>query len=319
MYRDIQTQQKHCNLLFDDGGLGDCIGRLPAVKYCLDNHPHIFYHLWIPDYFVEFAKNCLSHYDKLTIRGFSQAKKYKEHFMARAFSRHDYNNLASHLTDNAFHVLVNKQVDLEDMNYIPLNLDKVDISKYNLPDKYVIMTTGYTATVREFYPHIINSITDYIRANGYEVVFLGKKITETGLKDNNSKAIKGNFNDKVDYSIGIDLIDKTTILEGAKVIANSKCIVGLDNGLLHLAGCTDTAIVGGFSSVEPKYRMPYRKNQLGWNYYPVVPPESVKCRFCQSNWTFTYNHDFKECYYKDVMCLKETTAEMYIEQLKKVL
>lgn len=319
MYREVHPELRHMNILFDNGGLGDCIARLPAVAYVVKHHKHIKFHLWVPDYFKDFAKNCLNGSD-LYIRGYSEQKKYKEHFLARAFSIHKYDNMASHLTDNAFHVLVNKDVGPEDMNYLRPDLSKVNIKKFKLPEKYVIMTSGFTAPAREMYPEVINELVSYIISKGYEVVWLGKKVTETGLspRDKNEKIV-GEFSKEIDYTKGINLIDKTSLLESCKIISQAKTIVGLDNGLLHLAGCTDIPIVGAFSSVEPKYRMPYRYDTLGWNYYPVVPPEDLKCRFCQSNWTFTYDHSFTHCYYKDYACLKQLKPELYIKELEKIL
>src|SRR5207245_757155 len=114
-------------------------------------------------------------------------------------------------------------------------------------------------------------------------------------------------------------INKTNLLESREIINKAKTIVGLDNGLLHIAGTTNIPIIGGFTTVEPKYRMPYRNNVLGYNYYPVVPPESLVCRFCQSNWTFTYEQDFKVCYYKDYLCIKQLSADLYIKELEKIL
>ena len=65
--------------------------------------------------------------------------------------------------------------------------------------------------------------------------------------------------------------------------------------------------------------MPYRHNELGWNCYPVVPPKSLSCRFCQSNWNLTFGHDFKYCFYDDYKCVKMLEADLYIEQLEHLL
>lgn len=313
MYREIQPYILQMNIMCDDGGLGDSIARLPAIKYVADQHKHIQQHLWIHSYFKDFAKNCLRD-TNVIVRGLNEEKKFKPR-LTRLFSKHLYNNMASHMTEHAFHVLVNKDVEPEYMNYIKPDLSKVNLIKFNLPKNYIVITTGFTAPSREMYAAYVNEICQYIKNRGYEIVFLGQKITKTGF----SHVIEGNFSNEIDFSVGLNLIDKTDLFEATKIISMAKTIVGLDNGLLHLAGCTDIPIVGSFSSVEPKYRMPYRNNILGYNYYPVVPSEDLKCRFCQSNWTFTHNHDFKSCYYKDYACLSKLTPGLYIEQLEKVL
>lgn len=313
MYREIQPKEE-INVLLDDGGLGDCIARLPAVKYVMETHPHVQVRFWVPDYFVDFAKRSLPK-DVIT-RSYTDAKtKYNTHLPGRAFSVHIHTNLSTHMTDHAFSILCNKNVEPEVKNYLKPDTSDINLFKFHLPEKFVVITTGFTAEVREMRPDIINTIVSYIKSKGYEVVFLGKEETFNGVKH----IIKGTFKAEIDFTQGLNLINKTNLLESHAVISKAKTIVGLDNGLLHVAGCTDIPIVGGYTTVEPKYRMPYRNNVLGWNYYPVVPPESLNCRFCQSNWTFTYEHDFKTCYYKDYECTKQLSANRYIEQLEKIL
>ena len=314
MYREVQPGIRHVNIVFDNGGLGDAIASLPAVAYIAKHHKHIQCHLWIADYFKEFAINCLRD-TNVIVRSFSEKDKYKAHFLCRAFTPHKYDNMATHLTDHAFHVLVNKSVGPEDMNYLQPDLSKTDITKFNLPEKYVVMTTGFTAPAREMLSDTVNAVNSYILSKGYKVVFLGKTETIAGMGTN----IKGAFKKEIDYTVGLNLIDKTKLLETTKVISNAKTIVGLDNGLLHLGGCTDVDIIGGFPTVEPQYRMAYRNNNLGWKFLPVTPPDSLACRFCQSNWTFTYDHSFTECFHKDYKCLSLLTSELYIEQLEKIL
>lgn len=313
MYREIQPKEE-LNILLDDGGLGDCIARLPAVKYVMENHPHMQIRLWVPDYFLDFAKRSLP--DKVITRGFSEAaKKYNEHLPARAFRVHIHTNLSTHMTDHAFNIICNKSVEPKDKNYIKIDTSDVNVTKFKLPEKFVVITTGFTAEVREMRPDIVNTLVSYIKSKGYEIVFLGKEETSNGYLH----TIKGTFKSDINFAEGTNLINKTNLVESHAVISKAKTVVGLDNGLLHVASCTDIPIVGGFTTVEPKYRMAYRNDVLGYNYYPVVPPESLNCRFCQSNWTFTYEHDFKTCYYKDYECTKQLSASRYIEQLEKIL
>lgn len=315
MYRDDHLESKqNYNIVFDDGGLGDSIARLPAVKYVADTHKHVQVHLWVPDYFKPFAKNCLRD-TNVVVRCFSEKDKYNTKYNTRCFSAHKYNNMAVHLTDHGFHLLVNKDPDIEHKNYLKPDLSRTDIEKFNLPEKYIVMTCGFTAPAREMYASTINEITAYVKEQGMGIVFLGQHVTRTGGKD-----IMGNFKPEIDLTVGLDLIDKTTLLEAAKIIGNSKGIVGLDNGLLHLAGATDVPIIGGFSNVEPRYRMPYRNSILGYNFYPVVPPETLKCRFCQSNWTFAkIDAHFIHCHYNDYQCLKELKSDLYIKELGNIL
>lgn len=319
MYREPLKDIENVNIVFSDGGIGDCLARLPVIYYINKFHPQVKIHLWIPDFFLDLARKSLS--EDVIIRGFSEKEHYNETFVTRSFISTQYNNLAVHLVDHAFHVIVGKDVEVEHKNYLKIRLNNVSINKFNLPKKYVVVTTGFTAVVREWLANIVNEVTKYIKDKNYKIVFLGKTETSNG----NDYTIKGEFKEEIDFSIGMNLIDKTTLVESAKIIQNSVGIVGLDNGLLHLAGCTDIPIVGAYTTVEPKYRLPYRHDQLGWNCYPITPPQSLACRFCQSNMTFAFNHDFRTCFYKErkedteIQCVKQITANSYIKELEKIL
>lgn len=146
--------------------------------------------------------------------------------------------------------------------------------------------------------------------------------------------IIGNFKPEINYSAGINLINKTNLLEAHKIISCSKTLIGVDNGLTHLAQTIPGfPVVIGFTSVKPMHRMGYRDGVLGKDVYSVVPPESLICRFCQSNMQFTYfisenprkQHDFKYCYYKErnedtqIQCVNQLKPELYIKELEKIL
>lgn len=303
---------KDVNILFNNGGLGDQIARMPAVKYLNDNYP-IKINLFVPDYFYDLAKNFMPELNVIKYSNIKENWKPSSYF--REF-RKGMSNLKQHLTDNAFTVICENQVNIQHKNYLRLDLKDVDISRFNLPDKYVVITTGYTAPVREFSPPIVNDIILFLKNKNITPVFLGSK---ESLAGENIDKIIGSFSQSIKYELGLDLIDQTSILEAAKVIEGSKAIVGLDNGLIHLAGCLDTPIIAGYTTVDPMHRLPYRNNLLGDNCYMVVPDESLACRFCQSNWDFIANHDFKYCYYKDYKCVKKTPSNKYIQHLKTVL
>jgi ADP-heptose:LPS heptosyltransferase len=317
MYRDRQYPV-WLNVLFDNGGLGDLIAWLPPLKFIHQNHPHVRLYVWMPDFFVDFAKNCLKGTeDRIFVSKWSDGSKhFKAGNPSRSFAQQPYSNLGAHMTEHAFEIICHtKPEDKNAFNYLKPDLKNVSISHFSLPNKYVVITTGFTAAVREMVPFVVNDISQYVVSHGFTPVFLGKKQTPSGK----AHVIQGNFNEAIDYSSGVDLIDKTNLFECAAICGNASAVVGLDNGILHVAGCTDTPIVGGFTTVNPTHRMPYRNGVLGWQYYPVVPPSSLKCRFCQSNWHYTLNHDFKECFYGDLACTKELKAELYIEQLEKIL
>lgn len=315
MFRNNNVPKiEHINCVFDDGGLwlGDHVARMSAIKYIRDNLPHVRLHLYVPDFFCDLAKNLVP---RISIRPFKKRDKFNSDFAGLRTHCPQHDTLCTHLVDHAFSVLVNKQVDITHKNYCQLDTTRININKFNLPEKFVIVTTGYTAQVREWNPNSINGTVNYLIKKGYTPVFLGSNNAPVlGCAD----AIRGAFNEEIDFSKGINLINKTSMLEAAKIISKSAALVGLDNGLMHLAGCTEVPIVGGFTTVAPDVRMPYRHNELGWNFYPVVPDKDT-CKFCQSDWALFFDHDFRYCYYADRQCCKSITAEKIIEQFERFL
>lgn len=314
MFRDnTNLPDEKINILLDDGGLGDQICRMSAIRHMHDHNLHCTFYVWVPDYFVDLARHLAP---DITIGSFTDAKtKYDATIPGRQTNVKNIHNLACHLVDHAFHVLACREVDIYHKNYLQLSTKGIYVHDFKLPEKYVVITTGFTANVREMIPSVVNELSDYILKKGYTPVFLGSKQVPTGAEH----VIEGTFKEEIDYCKGISLIDKTTLLQTGRIISESAAIVGLDNGLLHLAGCTKVPIVMGFTTVKPEHRVPYRNSELGWNVYPVVPPETLKCRFCQSNWDFLYDHDFRECFYRDTMCKFLLTSDRYIEKLEQIL
>lgn len=65
-----------------------------------------------------------------------------------------------------------------------------------------------------------------------------------------------------DYNTGGQVrsfVGKTDLVETFKLIQEARVFICSDSALLHLAGATDTPIVGLFTCVKAEYRMPYRK------------------------------------------------------------
>lgn len=303
------------NFVLNTGGMGDNIAALPAMKFIQDTYPWVVPYLYVPDYFLPLARNMLPN---MIIRSFSKMKKsFNSNWPGRQTRLKGHDSLSTHLVDYNFNCLANKQVGPEHKNYLKLDLNPIKIEKFDLPKDYVVITTGFTAKIREFLPEKVNAIVKYLNERNMPVVFLGSRQANTGVSGVDD--IIGNFNNEIDYTKGISLVDKTSLLEAGKIIAGSKCIIGLDNGLLHVAGCTDTPIISAYTSVAPHLRLPYRNNQLGWNCYPIVPPETCIDRFFQSNIDFLFDVDLRFCYYGDYEMIKSLRVEDFIEALEKVL
>ncbi len=299
-------------IYLNEGGAGDQMARLPALRYVHENTMHSKIHLVVPDYFKPLAQVILP---KMNIISFSDKDQINGALPHLQLAAHQYSTMRTHPTDHGFNMLIDKTVDMKDKNYIQLDGSAVNLSRFNLPEKYVVVTPGYTVANREMLPEVINGVCDYIISKGYKPVFLGSTFVETGFK----QKIEGQFKVAIDYTKALVLINQTTLLDAHTIIQRSKCVVGVDNGLIHLAGMTQVPIVAGYTTVDPKYRMPIRNDEVGWNVYPVVPDQSLKCRFCQSEWVYFNKWNFKNCYYEDNLCVKQLTADKFIKELEKIL
>lgn len=312
--KTAKPKNKLVNFMLLDGGLGDHTASLIVMDYIIKKYSWVTPLLWVPDYLVAFAKHVLP--NRTYVKSFTDMRYDYDSNITTRTTKWDgvISAMKIHIADYAFLKLTDENPSIEHKNSLKVRPEEINLDIV-LPDKYVVVTAGFTAKAREFPAKHINDIAKYVKEKGYEVIFLGQTKTITGSRH----IIEGNFSEDIDFSQGLNLIDKTTLLEAAKVLSHAKAVIGVDNGLLHVAGCTDTAIVGGFTSVRPEIRMPIRNNILGWNYYPVVPDAKSDCCACQQETNFLYGHDYRSCIYADDKCVNEMSADKFIEKLKLIL
>lgn len=308
----FKPKRETVNFILMHGGVGDHVSSLVALNHIIKNYPWITPLIWTPDFLTDFAKHLLP---KAIINNYtSMARKYDSRITTKTTA---WDGIISpmkiHCLDYAFLKLCDENPGVEHKNFLQIDPSKIN---YALPDKpYVVITTGYTAAVREFPAEHINNVAKYLVDKGVTPVFLGQTSTATGA----NHTIKGTFASAIDFSIGINLIDKTALLEAAKIMSGAKAVIGVDNGLLHIAGCTNVPIIGGFTTVDPKSRLPVRNSILGHNYYAVTPDLTLSCSFCQVKTNFLYGHEYTKCLRQDAICTKQMTAAKFINHLEKIL
>lgn len=281
------AQVKAFNVHFGAGGLGDNIARLPAVRYLAARAPNTVLTVLVPDYFQELAYKLL-HLPNVRYIRFSDALKDKAGLLfdpsaPAATTDGQHTTLKTHLTDHAFHTLCDSHNDsVLDKSYPTIPPPKHRLSR-------VILTTGYTAAVRQWGPaETVNKVARFCQDTlGYEVIWLGEKTAALG----NEHKIEATFTEGVDYKIGHDLRGKTTLVEALAAINRSALVVGLDNGLLHLAGCTTTPVVAAYTNLAPALRIPYGAEK---QWHAITPPKST-CNQCQSSAYLDLDSDFRLC------------------------
>ncbi len=320
--RDQSPPTQHVQWLLNQGGLGDNVARLPVVKHVLKEHANVFIHLLVPDYFVEFAEHCLAGEARLFVKPRSrlgQPGTTSNQAPIAHFLGNDHTSLSTHLVDHAFHILADSSLyTKEERRYLPVRANEVDLSKFApLPERYAVLTVGHTAEVRKWPATEVNKVALWLVGKGIIPLFLGSTTTPKEKKDDVGD-VNGIFDSDVDYAVGIDLRDKTSLLEAAAIMAGAQAVCGVDNGLIHLAGTTNVPIVAGYTTVDSKLRVPIRE-PFTTQTRVIEPRMDLACRFCQNKYHFLYNHDFRTCYHGDLACTKQMTAERFVEHLEELL
>ncbi len=314
----ILQGKESLNCLLVNGGIGDTLCYLVAVDYVIKTCPWVNLLVFLPDHMVQFAQNVLP--KGTSVRGFSKSKKYINNRPGISSTWDDrFTPMRMNPTDFGFHSLADTHIyDDNQKSYLKLDLTKINISKFKLPEKYVAVQAYATETVKRLDGKIINQISDYVLSKGYTPVFVGTKEALTGIKD-----IKMTAKESVgvDYSKGIDLTNKTSLTELGKVIGLSKAFIGMDGGIMHVAAHTDTPIIAGFTLASPEILSPIRDGIKGKNFYSVVP--DIGCRFCQHKAIMVLEHDFRDCLIpkqeEKYECVKQLTFNKFKTEIDKVI
>lgn len=316
MFRENEAPKRKVavNCTITDGGMGDLLCYLVTVNYIVTELPYIDLYIWVPDYLLEFAKNVLPKTAK--VYNYTTAKtKYNAKLIGISTSwKAQHTPMRIHPVDFSNHALIDGDLPLEKKNYLKFNNKDVNLSQFNLPEKYVAISVGSTSQVKEMSPELLDKISDYVLSKGYTPVYLGKSLAETGAGGGITAKLA-----EIDYSKGIKLIDRTSLVETAAIIAKARAFIGMEGGLTHLAGFTDVPMVLGYTFIDPKVNSPIRNNQIGYNCYFVTPEESLGCRYCQTRIALLYEHDFRNCVYKDYLCVKQLTFDKWKEQIDKCI
>ena len=285
------SSPKHVNFVLHSGGIGDYTAYLSSLLWIAKAHPQVHGTIHSPTHFIEIPQFLFKNFPnwKIVPRGVSPPTDnptFEPHFIPA-------NCLGTHPLDLGFIYFAGQNPPPDDFNFYP-TLDFAE-SERPLPSQYAVLIPGGTHPNRTLPPKAFNGIKEYLLSLNLIPVFLGK--TDT------TPAHRINYPDGYDYTNAVNLIDKTTLLEAAKIMAFARVVIGLDNGLLHLAATTDVPVVFGYTIAAPKHRNPRRKQGITYNIHP--DPQTLPCTFCQSNMRFINSHDFAHCVYHDLKCIDE--------------
>lgn len=313
---NTKLPRQEIGFVFNCGGMGDYIYWVTAIDWAITNHPHLYGTICAPRYFVELAEYWFKkHVGRFTVRAYDKIEtdpylQDESKFYLAPDDRQLHKSTGAHLLNIGFQYYANLDKVPSGWAKLPrIEKDTADITKFNLPPKFAVITTEATSPIRKLPAETINGLTKYARENNITPVFLGKKDLHHDYRATHDSNIK---TENV-----IDLREKTTTLEAATILANALYVVGLDNGLLHLAATTDTKVIMGFNTVDPRHRVPPR--EISNSTIAVTPPEDLKCRFCQSHVRYILGHNFHYCLYQDPQCLDYLNAPSFINAIEKIL
>lgn len=287
--------------------MGDVIAAAPIIKYAINTfHKNTDYKVLVKPYYYDIFDFVPK--DKIADQGqvFTCVIPWQIRYLntprstnARTTSMH------MHLTTFASIQLLNRLIEVDDMKYLPFS--KVDVSHFNLDfSKCVLIVVTYRDEVRKIPFETVSGVAQWVRSRGLIPVYIGRVDESEMWKDS---PFRLSFDTLPE---GVNLLNKTTVLEMASIMALSRVVVGMDSGPIHVAGTTSVPIVCGFTNVAPEHRVPIRDNGI---FIPIVP--EVECAHCQSRWCLNY-HDFGYCYFKHVDCLKQMTALKFIRALESL-
>jgi ADP-heptose:LPS heptosyltransferase len=240
------------HVVLDKAGLGDNIARMPAIAGLLNYCPQVKLHLWSYPSFLPLLKYwCEGEPRVRTIGSLDEGKKteIRKAVFIKRFSdvQEHYSYHKVHMVDHAFQVLVGWQPDEKDRAYPGIEDDCANITHFQLPVDYAVIAIGHKWVNRSYPKGALDKISDYVKSKGLTPVYIGTD----SLKDHESVSL-----DEGDLTKGIDLWNKTTVLEAAAIISRATLMIGMDSGQIHLAGCTKTPIVCGYTVASPETRMP---------------------------------------------------------------
>lgn len=214
-------------------------------------------------------------------------------------------SIHSHLVD-CFSLTLCDVILKDSQKNMPL-VDRKKLPPRIIKEDYIVIAYGATTEHRRMLPEVFNGLVKHATEQGYKVVLLGNENHELNCQGTLTKpSFEG-----INREGCIDLINATSVVEALGILYDATAVYGVDNGLLHLASLTDTYIVGGFTTVDPYYRIPFRHNEKGWHYCTVIP--DTQCKFCQTDTFCTYGINFLRCNTTTKECMKSLTLDKWLE------
>ena len=156
----------------------------------------------------------------------------------------------------------------------------------DLPETYVVLHVTTNWANRTWDKENWQKLIDWLSENKIFTVLIGfgyKESLHNSLSDKPLEKVCPHF----ENLYGLDLTNQGSVSDMWWVINGSKCIVTMDSGPLHIAGCTDTTILQLGSAINPKFRAPFRHGSQDYKYHYLGGSCNI---FCNSNLFYNVQH-----------------------------
>lgn len=304
------TQVKY-NFFLTLGGLGDYISWCPALQWIAEKNPQVIGQIFVNPPFDEVAKYLFKQYQNWKVHKLAFAPSIMRDgeliLDPKKFATKYIFSTGAHLIDLGFMLYCNQGIPMSGYNRLPPINYKGPWKWPELDEQepYAIFTPGATVDTRATPGPAFNELVNYTISKGIKPVFLGKKLFSHRGEETGYFA---KFKDEYDFTKGVDLREKTTLLEAVQIMRGARFVIGVDNGLLHFAGCTEVPIIFGHTIARVEHRQIRRLKGLTVNI--AVSKESLPCIACQSDMRYIITpdskkgHRFSKCIYDDYKCLE---------------
>lgn len=289
----LEAMSMPVSFVFEGGGVGDYINWCSSIKFIHETYPQVDGRIFTSELFLEVAQYLFKDYPRWIIANRSEFTKYHVQGSLVAHPKRGsqlLNACGAHLMDLAFHYFSCTNPPPEKYNYL---LDIHFEGKWKWPEldpdsRFAVFTPGSTTDVREMPVKPFNELVRYTLKQGVTPVFLGKRDLSEGYQ---AKFLN------YDLTNGIDLRERTSLLQATQIMRKARFVIGLDNGLLHMAGTTNVPVIFGHNITAIHHRDLRRKAGLTVNI--TADQRTIPCIGCQSKMRFLYKHDFRNCVYKE--------------------
>lgn len=273
-------------LTFRNGGIGDLLFQLPAIKFLKDKYPESKIFICCSSKYKGLFENLdfIDGLEELPLK-----KEYLDTF--------DYYVNFENLIENSAEAELNNAYDLHSKKFhlptaleVPLlqvNSDieasvKKEIFPYNAKKKILISYAASTVSRSvnpQIYADLINTFKDrediifFISGSKYQQIEIDNFISQKILKQNRRliKRLPDNYGEDIRYTMAL--------------IKNSDCVIGPDSGLLHIAGGLRVPLIGLFGPFPSALRINYYKNAKGLKAY-------TNCFFARGEWKSCFQHKY---------------------------